>query len=113
VELERQTAKIVAAMKGLDADVLGLIELENDGDGATSAIQDLVDALNAEMGAGTYAHIADPATGAGTDEIKVGLIYRPAAVTPVARRAATPRRSTTASRWRRRSRTPPVLASPS
>ncbi len=76
-EFTRQETKIVAALAGLDADVVGLIEIEND----TSTVQALVDALNASVGAGSYAAVH---TGAiGVDEIKVALIYKPAAVTPV------------------------------
>jgi predicted extracellular nuclease len=79
-ELDRQTAKTVAAVLGLDADVIGLMELENDAS-PNSAIEDLVEALNAETAPGTYSFID---TGViGTDQIKVGLLYRPAAVTPV------------------------------
>ncbi|NJR65474.1 MAG: ExeM/NucH family extracellular endonuclease [Leptolyngbyaceae cyanobacterium CRU_2_3] len=37
-EFERQSAKIVSAIAALDADVVGLIEIENDGDGPRSAI---------------------------------------------------------------------------
>ena len=43
-ELERQQAKIVAAMAEMDADVVGLIEIQNDAGASTQA---LVDALNA------------------------------------------------------------------
>ncbi|WP_370325670.1 ExeM/NucH family extracellular endonuclease [Euzebya sp.] len=76
-EFERQEAKIVAALAAMDADIVGLIEIEND----ATAVQALVDALNAEVGAGTYAQID---TGAiGTDAIKVGFIYQPATVEPV------------------------------
>ena len=50
-ELARQTAKIVAALAELDADVVALQELENNGFGPGSAIDALVDALNAEVGA--------------------------------------------------------------
>ncbi len=76
-ELERQQAKIVAAMAEMDADVVGLIEIQNDAGASTQA---LVDALNA-AGEGPYAAIQ---TGTiGTDAIKVALIYRPAVVTPV------------------------------
>lgn len=87
-EFNRQWPKTVAAILGMDVDVLGIIEIENDGYGPTSAIQDLVDRLNAATAPGTYAFIdADAATGQvnalGTDAIKVGLIYRPANVTPV------------------------------
>ena len=87
-EFNRQGPKTVAAILALDADVLGVNEIENDGYGPASAIQDLVDKLNAAAGAGTYAFIDfDAATGQvnalGLDAIKVGLIYQPASVTPV------------------------------
>jgi predicted extracellular nuclease len=78
-ELDRQRAKIVAALVELDADVVGLVELENDGDDAS--IADLVAGLNAATAPGTYAYIA---TGfIGDDAIKVGLIYQPGSVDPV------------------------------
>jgi predicted extracellular nuclease len=77
-EFTRQRDKIISAMLGLDADVVGLMEVEND---AGAAVQDLVAGLNAASGAGAYAFID---TGAiGTEAIKVGLIYRPATVSPV------------------------------
>ncbi|MBG1267000.1 ExeM/NucH family extracellular endonuclease [Nostoc sp. WHI] len=82
-EFERQSAKIVSAISALDADVVGLIEIENDGDGANSAIAELVDRLNTSLGAEIYDYIRDPATGVGTDEIKVAFIYKPGIVTPV------------------------------
>lgn len=81
-ELDRQLAKLVSAINGLGAEVVGLLELENDGYGSGSAIQSLVDALNAQAGAGTWAFI-NPNRPMGGDEIAVGLIYQPAAVTPV------------------------------
>ncbi|MFL6167453.1 MAG: ExeM/NucH family extracellular endonuclease [Ornithinibacter sp.] len=88
VELDRQSAKTVAAIAKIDADVIGINEIENDGYGPDSAISDLVDAVNASVGAGTYAFIdADARTGQtdalGDDAIKVGFLYKPAAVTPV------------------------------
>lgn len=83
-EFERQSAKIVSAIAALDADVVGLIEIENDGDGAESAIAELVERLNSYLGAEVYDYIRDPATGVGTDEIKVAFIYKPGTVTPVA-----------------------------
>ncbi|ERN43024.1 putative extracellular nuclease [Rubidibacter lacunae KORDI 51-2] len=79
-ELERQTDKIVDAIAGIDADILGLVEIENDGFGPTSAIASLVNAINAEVGAGTYTYV-DPGTAQlGSDEIAVGFIYKPATV---------------------------------
>lgn len=78
-ELNRQRAKLLSAITGIDADVLGLIEIENNVN--DDALIDLVNSLNAEVGAGTYAYI-DTGT-IGTDAIKVALIYKPARVTPV------------------------------
>ncbi|WP_067801040.1 ExeM/NucH family extracellular endonuclease [Actinomadura formosensis] len=77
-EQERQLTKLAAALKGLDADVVGLMEVENNGDTAVRAI---VDRLNRDAGAATYAWVRHPYP--GTDEIHVALIYRPAKVTPV------------------------------
>jgi predicted extracellular nuclease len=77
-ELARQRDKIVSAVAEIDADVVGLIEIENDADASAA---DLVAALNAQVGAGTYDYIA---TGAiGTDAIKLAFVYQPATVTPV------------------------------
>lgn len=73
-EFNRQRAKIIAALAALNADVVGLIELQRNG---TVAAQNLVDGLNATLGAGTYAVVPDPASGVGTDAIKVGFIYKP------------------------------------
>jgi uncharacterized protein len=82
-EFNRQRAKTVAALKALNADIIAVMELENDGDGSQSAAQDLLDGLNVATAPGTYALIADPATGVGTDEIRVKILYKPASVTPV------------------------------
>ena len=85
-ELSRQRAKILAALSGIDADIFGIMEIENDrplgeGESPDYAVADLVAGLNAEFGEGTFAYIA---TGAiGTDAIKQAIIYKPAAVTPV------------------------------
>ena len=79
-ELQRQRAKEVNALATMNADIVGLMEMENDA-GPNSAVADLVAGLNDKLGAGTYAYID---TGVlGTDEIKVALIYKPASVTPV------------------------------
>lgn len=77
-EFTRQRDKLISAMLAMDADVLGLTEIENN---ATTAIQDLVDGLNASAGAGTYAYINTGTIGA--DAIKVALIYQPARLTPI------------------------------
>lgn len=86
-EFTRQRDKIIAAITTLDADVVGLMEVENDGYASSSAIQDLINGLNAVAGAGTYAFINPDTTNGtnslGTDAIRVGLLYKPAVVTPV------------------------------
>ncbi len=83
-EFARQRTKIIAAIKALNADVVGLLEMENDGDGANSAIADLVRGLNEATAAGTYDYIRDPANGGtGTDQIKVAFIYKPGTITPL------------------------------
>ncbi|MFY9511547.1 MAG: ExeM/NucH family extracellular endonuclease [Rubrivivax sp.] len=79
-EFNRQRAKIVLSLAGLNADAVGLMEIQNNG---SVAAQNLVDALNAAVGAGTYAVVPDPAQGTGGDAIKVALIYKPAKLSRV------------------------------
>jgi uncharacterized protein len=74
-ELERQRAKLVEAIVGLDADILGLIEIENNG---KTALTDLVGAVNTRLGSAVYAF--RDAGVPGTDAIKVAVIYKPARV---------------------------------
>ena len=82
-EFTRQRDKIISAILTIDADVVGLMEIENNGYRAGSAIQDLVDGLNAVAGAGTYAFVDPGVPVIGTDAIAVGFLYKPASVTPV------------------------------
>ncbi len=70
-EFQRQQAKIVAAIAGLDADVVGLMEIQN----TDVATNDLLAALNAKVGAGTYAAVNSGVF--GTDAIKVDILYKP------------------------------------
>ncbi|MEA2176513.1 MAG: uncharacterized protein QOD00_4105, partial [Blastocatellia bacterium] len=81
-ELNRQRAKIVAALAGLNADVIGLVELEKANGNAAAA--DLATGLNNLLGTpGDYVAVADLATLNGTDpDIKNGMIYRRSTVTP-------------------------------
>ncbi|MBI5946067.1 MAG: ExeM/NucH family extracellular endonuclease [Chloroflexi bacterium] len=73
LEFTRQRNKLLAALTGLDADVIGLNELEN-----STGVEPLADIVAGLPG---YAYIN---TGTiGTDAIRVGLIYRPAKVAPV------------------------------
>lgn len=80
-EFVRQRDKIVDELKAMDADAVGLMEIQNNGDITVSY---LVDALNQAIGAPTptYAYVAKPAA-TGTDAIRVAMIYKPAVLTPV------------------------------
>ncbi len=81
LEFDRQRDKLLQALIGIDADVLGLNELENGPADALTAENGIVAGLNELLGEGTYAAID---TGIiGTDAIRVGLIYKPGTVTPV------------------------------
>jgi predicted extracellular nuclease len=79
-EFDRQNAKLVQALKAINADAFGLVELENNGNAPTPAIAELVARLNAALPVPAYQYIA---TGvAGTDAITVGIIYKPAVLQP-------------------------------
>jgi len=76
LELERQQDKIINAILGMDADIVGLIEIENEHPGQLDdePVISLVELLNIEAGAGTYDYIA---TGPiGTDVIKQAILYK-------------------------------------
>ena len=82
-EFERQEAKIVSAILSLDADVVGLMELEN----SLAAETQLIAALNREVGKEVFQGCGMPdgfndAPG-GTNAIRVGIIYRSDRVTTV------------------------------
>ena len=76
-EFNRQRGKIISAITAMDADVIGLMEIENDGYTSNSAIADLVNGLNASATSGTSYAFVDPGVSQiGTDQIAVGIIYR-------------------------------------
>jgi uncharacterized protein len=70
-ELERQRAKLAAAVEGLEADILALVEVEND----PRALADLVEQLSERTGI-RYRAVGGSAD-RGSDAIKLALIYRP------------------------------------
>ncbi len=82
-EHTRQRDKLIAALAGLNADVIGLYELQKaPGPNGVQAADDLAAGLTAFTGQ-NYAAVANPAT-IGTDpDIKSGIIYRTANVTAV------------------------------
>lgn len=73
-EFIRQRDKIVKELKAMDADAVGLMEIQNNGD---TAVSYLVDQLNAVTAPGTYAYVPKPPA-TGTDAIRVAMIYKPA-----------------------------------
>ena len=101
-DFERQQAKIVEAIYGLDADIIGLMEIENNGFGTYSAITELVNAVNekyyyenyedrneAKSIHNKYAFVGFDSNGdvvldehdsVGGDAITSGLLYRPSKV---------------------------------
>jgi len=78
-ERTRQRDKILAALTKLDADVVGLMEMENSP--GVEPAEDLVAGLNERLGAGTYTYVDTGVV--GTDAIRVGMLYKPGTVTPV------------------------------
>lgn len=70
-ELQRQRAKLAAAVEGLQADILALVEVEND----SRALADLVEQLSERTGI-RYRAVGGDAS-RGSDAIKLALIYRP------------------------------------
>ena len=106
IEYERQKAKIVEAIYGLDADILGLMEIENNGFGDFGALKTLLAAVNAKYDEEDYAKrgdqnsihnryvfvgfdnngdtILDENDTIGSDAITSGVIYRPSKVSIVA-----------------------------
>jgi hypothetical protein len=70
-EYARQLEKTVTALTMLDADIIGLIELENN---ASESLRTLADAMNSRTGTSDYTWVE---TGTiHSDAIKTGFIYR-------------------------------------
>ncbi|MGD4108269.1 nuclease, partial [Xanthomonas citri pv. citri] len=81
-EFQRQEAKIVSALKAIDADVIGLMEIQNNGYGELSAVRQLAAKL------GNHWRVVDPGTSRlGGDAIAVAMIYDSRKVEPVGRAA--------------------------
>ncbi|MCU0756778.1 MAG: ExeM/NucH family extracellular endonuclease [Xanthomonadales bacterium] len=76
-EHQRQLDKVVAAIRAVNADVVGLMEIENDGLEANSALRQFVDALNRGQPAARRYSAVDPGMPTlGSDQISVAIIYR-------------------------------------
>ena len=76
-EHQRQLQKLVTALAMIDADIVGLIELENND---SQSLADIVDALNSRLGGNVYSALE---TGAiGEDGIKTGFVFKATTVEP-------------------------------
>lgn len=71
-EFQRQKEKVIAALTALDADVLGLIEIQN----TSQAVNDIVGALNGAVAGNPYTVVPDPVGAASADVIRSVLLYR-------------------------------------
>jgi uncharacterized protein len=83
-EYQRQLDKLVAGIVALDADIVGIQEIENDirtgdGDRAHDPVLTLVEELNAVEGPGTWAWVGE-ANHYNDYPVRNEIIYRPAAV---------------------------------
>ncbi|HEM47137.1 MAG TPA: ExeM/NucH family extracellular endonuclease, partial [Alphaproteobacteria bacterium] len=74
-EYARQLAKIAATLAALGADVLALVEVENDGTGEGSTLADLAAAVHALAPHLDYA-VVDPGASLGGHPIAVALLHR-------------------------------------
>ncbi|UXI00077.1 ExeM/NucH family extracellular endonuclease [Photobacterium sp. TY1-4] len=103
IEYIKQKDKIVEAVYGLNADIIGLMEIENNGFGDYSAITELVNAVNEKYTDDRYSArhyknsvenkyvfvgfdsdgnaLLDDLDAIGGDAISSGLLYRPSKVT--------------------------------
>ena len=75
-DLTRQRDKLVSSIVAMRPAALALMEIEN----GTGALTDLVNAVNARLGAAVYKAVDD--TTQGSDEIKVALMYQPDLLVP-------------------------------
>ncbi|MFB2572372.1 ExeM/NucH family extracellular endonuclease [Micrococcus sp. IITD107] len=87
--LKRQQDKLVSAINGLDASVVGLEEIENSakfGHDRDRALATLVEALNADAGTTKWAYIPSPKNQPSIesqDVIRNAFIYQPRTVRPL------------------------------
>ncbi|HUD43014.1 MAG TPA: ExeM/NucH family extracellular endonuclease [Dokdonella sp.] len=80
-ELARQRERTALVVCGLDADVVGLVEIENHP--SSAAVNDLLGAVNARCGGSHPYAFANTGGALGSDAIRVALIYRSGVLAPV------------------------------
>ena len=81
-EFDRQEKKLVRALVEMNADILGLVEIENDflPGSPGNAIEELVAKVNSAVGPGVYDWVRPGSQFVGTDAISNGLMYKTASV---------------------------------
>ncbi|MDK9759402.1 endonuclease/exonuclease/phosphatase, partial [Vibrio sp. D173a] len=81
-QFDHQTAKLVAALTALDADIVGLMEIENNGFEESSAISYLVTQLNADLPEAKQYNIASSEGLTTVGELATAnfVIFRPSTV---------------------------------
>ncbi|KZN38463.1 hypothetical protein N480_12485 [Pseudoalteromonas luteoviolacea S2607] len=89
IEYERQKAKLVNAMINLDADVVGILEMENDGFGDLSALGELTRTLSENDPNNDYTYVKFNVEKIGTDAIMSAIVYRSNKVKEVGQAAYT------------------------
>ena len=77
-EAANQHVKILAAMLAIDADIYGVVEIQE----GQNALIKLVNAMNSATSPGRYAFINDGATTSGTTYTKAAYIYRTDKIAP-------------------------------
>ncbi|HRS67280.1 MAG TPA: ExeM/NucH family extracellular endonuclease [Paludibacteraceae bacterium] len=77
-EADRQHAKLLKALLAIDADIYGLLEIQQ----GNEAIAYMCTALNIAVGRDVYAYVADGTSTSGS-YTKVGFIYRKDKISPV------------------------------
>uniref|UniRef100_A0A7S3L3L9 Endonuclease/exonuclease/phosphatase domain-containing protein n=1 Tax=Amphora coffeiformis TaxID=265554 RepID=A0A7S3L3L9_9STRA len=82
-EYERQLQKLVTTILEADADIFGLIEIENDFLQPNSTIQILIDEVNVAIGSQEYAYVHPPEEFVGGDAIAVAFIYKTSTIVEV------------------------------
>lgn len=80
-ELARQRERTALVVCGLDADVVGLVEIENHP--TSAAVNDLLGAVNTRCGGSHPYAFANTGGAVGSDAIRVALIYRSGVLSPV------------------------------
>ncbi|OCQ18313.1 DNA degradation protein EddB [Pseudoalteromonas luteoviolacea] len=88
-EYQRQKSKLVNALINLDADVVGILEMENDGFGELSALAELANSLSENDPNNEYTYVKFDVEQIGTDAIMSAILYRANKVKEVGQAAFT------------------------